>query len=376
MTGSLGDREAREMIESMPIGLVALDSTGHVVFSNEAVTEILGWAPDDLIGRHFHATAHPRRPNGTAYPYALCPLAATQEDREPRTLDRETLWRRDGSRVICDVTASALATGGITVTLRDAFARLELARAQDEFVGVVSHELRTPLASLLGALKLTTAEGLAEDQREMLIDLARRNADRLARLVDDILDLEKARSGALALTRTEIAGASLCASAVDAVTGTALAHDVTMEAQADEDLRFWGDRMRLEQVLTNLLDNAVKYSPPGGTVTLRMRKSDAEVTMDVIDEGAGVAQEDLKRVFDRFWQIDSSNQRIRQGSGLGLTISQAIMELHGGSIDGTSEIGKGTCFTVHLPIRATDLSVPVDLRTPEGKVADAPHPLD
>jgi len=375
MTGSLGDHGAREMIESMPIGLVALDSTGHVVFSNEAVTEILGWAPEDLLGKQFHATVHPRRPNGTAYPYALCPLAATQQDRESRALDRETLWRRDGSRVICDVTASALATGGVTVTLRDAFARLELARAQDEFVGVVSHELRTPLASLLGALKLTTAEGLAEGQREMLIGLARRNADRLARLVDDILDLEKARVGALALTRMEMTGPSLSASAVDAVTGTALAHEVTLTSDAD-DMSFWGDRMRLEQVLTNLLDNAVKYSPPGGTVTLRMRKSDAEVTMDVIDEGAGVAPEDLKRVFDKFWQIDSSNQRIRQGSGLGLTISQAIMELHGGSISGTSEIGKGTCFTVHLPIRTMDLSVPVDLRTPEGKIADAPRPVD
>jgi len=375
MTGNLSEHNALEMIESLPMGLIALDFTGHVLFSNEAASDILGWSAEDLRGKHFHATIHPRRPNGTAYPYAMCPLAATQRDREDRMLDRETLWRRDGSQVICDVTASAMATGGVTVTIKDASARLELARAQDEFVGVVSHELRTPLASLLGALKLTTAEGLAAGQREMLIDLARRNADRLARLVDDILDLEKARVGALALTRTAITGPSLSASVLDAVAGTALAHDVTLASAAD-DMTFWADRMRLEQVLTNLLDNAVKYSPPGGTVTLGIRKRGSEVTMDVTDEGAGVAPEDLKRVFDRFWQMDSSNQRIRQGSGLGLTISQAIMELHGGSISGTSEIGKGTCFTVHLPIRAVDMSVPVDLRAQEGKAAGAPHPLD
>jgi len=373
MTEPLPCIEASDIVASVPLGIVALDPSGSVGFANRAACDMLDWKLADLIGKNFHETAHYRRDDGTAYPFALCPHAAALTDRRPRALDRETLWRRDGTAVICDVTASALAGGGLTITLRDASARLELARAQEEFVGMVSHELRTPLASLLGALTLIDVEGMGADQRESLIGIAQRNAKRLGRLVDDILDLEKVRAGAVSLTRADMTAQSLSESATDAVAGTALAHGVSLVIDTDES-SFWADRLRLEQVLTNLLDNAIKHSPKGGKVTLRVRKGPDSVLMDVIDEGAGLAPEQLQRVFDRFWQEDSSDKRVRQGSGLGLTISQAITELHGGAITGSSEVGKGMCFTVRLPVRAHDLKVPVDLRSDQGDAHDATNP--
>ncbi|NTV39928.1 MAG: PAS domain-containing protein [Demequinaceae bacterium] len=373
MTGGLRPGHASDIIASMPLGVITMEPSGLIGFANSAAGSILDWDAPELVGRNFHETAHYRRPDGTAYPFALCPHAAVLRDRKPRTLDRETLWRRDGTAVVCDVTASPLVGGGLTITLRDASARLELARAQEEFVGMVSHELRTPLASLLGALTLIDVEGVGADQRESLIGIAQRNAKRLARLVDDILDLEKVRAGGVFLAREEMTARSLSESATDAVAGTAIAHDVSLAIDAD-DSSFWADRLRLEQVLTNLLDNAIKHSPTGGTVTLRIRATSDSVLMDVIDQGKGLGPDDLKRVFDRFWQEDSSNKRARQGSGLGLTISQAIMELHGGAITGSSEVGKGMCFTVRLPVRAHSLKVPVDLRSLKGDAPDATNP--
>ncbi len=362
-----------DVVGSLPIGIVTVDRHGRVTYANLAACEILGWHTSELIGRHLHATVHHHRKDGSAYPMESCPLLATLVDRKTRSIDRETLWRSDGAAVICDVTVSPLKDGGLTLSLRDAFARLELARAQDEFIGVVSHELRTPLASLLGALKMVDLPGIDTTQRENLISIARRNSERLARLVDDILDLEKVRNGSISLNRSEMTAAALCASAADAVAGTALSREVPVVVDAGS-ITFWADRLRIEQVLTNLLDNAIKHSPEGGKVTLRARRKRTEVTLDVIDQGAGMPAEDLRHVFDRFWQADSSDRRMRPGSGLGLTISQAIMELHGGSITVTSAVGAGTCFTVHLPVRARDLAVPVDLRDGYGKAPDAPHP--
>ncbi len=364
-----------DVIGTLPIGIVTVGREGHVTYANAAACEILGWGATEFKGKQFHATVHHHRQDHSAYPEASCPILATLVDGKTRTIDRETLWRSDGAAVICDLTASPLSEGGLTLSLRSAFARLELARAQDEFVGVVSHELRTPLASLLGALKMVDLPGVDPAQREELIGIARRNSERLARLVDDILDLEKVRNGSISLARSEMTAAALCASATDAIAGTALSRNVPVRIDASR-FTFWADRLRIEQVLTNLLDNAIKHSPEGGKVTLRARRQKTEVLLDVIDQGAGIPPENLNHVFDRFWQADSSDRRMRPGSGLGLTISQAIMELHGGSITVASEVGKGTCFTVHLPIRARDLAVPVDLRESEGVESDAPHSAD
>jgi PAS domain S-box-containing protein len=375
MSATLAAIDAMHVVETLPFGIITLDSAGTITFANSSAAETLGWSATRLMGRHFHDTAHHHRADGTAYPQQLCPIHLAHLNHSPHTIDRETLWRSDGTPVICDITTSPLDGDGLTLTIRDALARLELSRAQDEFVSVVSHELRTPLASLLGALKMSSIDGLETSQRESLIAIAQRNADRLARLVDDILDLEKVRTGAISLARTEMSGISLCQSAADAVAGTALTRDVSIAIDA-QPVSFWADRMRLEQVLTNLLDNAIKHSEAGSTVTLRVRKRRADVAIEVIDEGHGIDPEGVKHVFDRFWQVDSSNQRARQGSGLGLTISKAIIELHGGSIGITSELGAGTCFTVKVPLRAIDLAVPIDLRSDGGEADDASRPAD
>lgn len=364
--------QAVDVINSLPLGLITVDSHGLVVFANAAASGLLGWASADLVGKDLHDTAHHHRPDGSAYPRASCPVVTTLADRYTRTVDRDTLWRSNGAPIVCDLTASPLAAGGMTVTIRDAFARLELARAQDEFVAVVSHELRTPLASLLGALKMVNIEGIDETQRELLIGIAHRNAERLARLVDDILDLEKVRTGAISLARAELTDGALCASVADAVAGTALARNVSIEVE-DAGVTFWADPMRIEQVLTNLLDNAIKHSPDGGSVTLRVHRRRTEVAIDVIDHGVGISPQDLQHVFERFWQADSSARRVRSGSGLGLTISRAIMELHGGSLSVASAVGTGTTFTVHLPVRAIDLAVPVNHRVSDEEAGHAPH---
>lgn len=247
---------------------------------------------------------------------------------------------------------------GAILVLHDITDRKAAERLKNELVSVVSHELRTPLTSIRGALGLLEggAYGGLPDPIKRLVSIGRSNTDRLIRLVNDLLDLEKLQAGRLELRREPVPVAAIVAPSAEGVRSFAAEHGVRVEVHEDptagaiDQLVVRGDADRLTQVLTNLLSNAIKFSPAGAAVTLGVaRPAPGVVRLSVRDAGPGIAEHDLPRLFQRFQQLDGSDTRRHGGTGLGLAITKDLVEQHGGTIGVVSQLGEGALFWVELP---------------------------
>jgi signal transduction histidine kinase/DNA-binding response OmpR family regulator len=223
-------------------------------------------------------------------------------------------------------------------------------RLKDEFVSVVSHELRTPLTSIRGALGLVAGgvTGPLSDRSQRMLDIAVANTDRLVRLINDILDIERMESGKLSLDRQAWDAADLAAQAAAEMRTMADEARVRLQVAAT-DRRVLVDRDRIIQTLTNLLSNAIKFSPQGSTVWLTAEPDSDQVRFVVHDEGRGIPADKLEAIFGRFQQVDSSDARQKGGSGLGLAICRSIVQQHGGRIWVQSSPGQGSSFSFTLP---------------------------
>ncbi|WP_096662999.1 PAS domain S-box protein [Polaromonas sp. AET17H-212] len=225
-------------------------------------------------------------------------------------------------------------------------------RMKSEFVSTVSHELRTPLTSIRGSLGLISG-GVAGElpaSVKTLVDIARNNCERLIRLINDILDIEKIESGKMRLDLQVVDFQPLLAQVLAANEGFGAAQNVSLSLDFPEgELRVQVDSDRLAQVVTNLLSNAVKFSPPGGMVEVHVKRAGLGVRVEVRDHGPGIPEEFRKRIFQKFSQADSSDTRQKGGTGLGLNISRAIVERLGGSMGFDSKAGIGSTFFFELP---------------------------
>ena len=226
-------------------------------------------------------------------------------------------------------------------------------RLKSEFVSTVSHELRTPLTSIRGSLGLVSGgiAGKLPDAAMKLIGIATSNCERLIRLINDILDIEKIESGKMQLDLQPMALQPLLAQAVAANEGYGLANQISLSLQCDDpQLQVNVEADRLTQVVTNLLSNALKFSPPCGSVAVHVARAGLGVRVEVRDRGPGIPDEFRSRIFQKFSQADSSDTRQKSGTGLGLNISRAIVERMGGSIGFESRLGEGTTFFFELPL--------------------------
>jgi len=242
---------------------------------------------------------------------------------------------------------------GCVCVVRDVTERRRLDEMKNEFVSTVSHELRTPLTSIRAALGLVTggvAGALPEAMRELL-DIAHKNAERLVLLVNDILDIEKIEAGRIEFRRERISARHLLEQAVSANRSYAAQFSLRLEMAGDPaaDAEVYADPQRIQQVLTNLLSNAAKFSPAGGVVEVSLVVDAGSAIFRVRDHGLGIPQEFRGRIFQRFAQADSSDVRQKGGTGLGLSISRAIVEHHAGQIGFEDAEGGGTCFFFSLP---------------------------
>jgi signal transduction histidine kinase len=226
---------------------------------------------------------------------------------------------------------------------------LELDDLKDEFVASVSHELRTPLTSISGYLELVLEAGRLSEEQEQFLGAIGRNADRLLRLVGDLLFVAQLKASTVVLERAPVDLTELVGSAVQSV--ALLAQDrgieLTLDCEALSPLE--GDAGRLGQVIDNLLTNALKFTPRGGHVEVRCVERDDVVRLQVCDTGMGISAEDKQHLFERFFRTSEAQAEAIQGTGLGLSIVAAIVAAHGGSIEVESDLGVGTTFTVVLP---------------------------
>jgi heavy metal sensor kinase len=255
---------------------------------------------------------------------------------------------RDLGRRI-EVPATLDEVGRLAMTFNEMLSRIEeLFRAQQRFVADVSHELRSPLTAVRGNLDLLK-RGAANDveERKQMIDAMDSETARMSRLVSDLLLLARQDSGVpIAQQPIELDTLMLEVYRQAQVT----AKGVTLTLGAEDQAIIIGDRDRLKQVLLNLVDNAIKYTPQGGKVTLSLTKDDTWVKIAVQDTGIGIASENLPNLFDRFYRVDKARSRDAGGSGLGLAIAKSVVELHNGKITVESQPGRGSTFTVWLPL--------------------------
>ena len=228
-------------------------------------------------------------------------------------------------------------------------------RMKDEFLAVVSHELRTPLNALMGWVALLRGGTLRPERSAYALEVIDRNADALARLVGDLLDVARSLTGRLQIEPARADLAEIARPVVDAMRPSAEARHVTMTFSADPPAIVWADARRMEQVVWNLVSNAVKFTPPGGRVDVAVASRDGFAVLSVADTGRGIDPAFLPHLFQRFRQEDAGSTRHHGGLGLGLAIARHLVELHGGTIEGTSAgEGRGARFTVVLPLQVAE----------------------
>jgi len=265
------------------------------------------------------------------------------------TSSGEFLWLETSLRGLHDPVAGPRQFVAIA---RDVTERKEVERLKSEFVSTVSHELRTPLTSIRGSLGLIAGGvgGELPAQVKALVDIANKNCDRLITLINDLLDMEKIESGKMAFDLKPQALLPIIEQALEGNRAYGEQFSVTFRLVAAlPEVRVNVDRDRLLQVMSNLLSNAAKFSPPGGSVEVSLTRQGAAVRVAVADHGEGIPAAFNDRIFEKFSQADSSDTRKKGGTGLGLSISKAIVERMGGHIGFDSEVGLGTTFHFVLP---------------------------
>jgi two-component system sensor histidine kinase VicK len=341
------EEQLRLITNALPVLIAYVDDQQQYRFNNKAYRDWLGQSPDEIYGCHLQQVW------GDFYqrmqPHVEAALAG-----QVVTYENDVVFY-DGSLRSVDITYiphfdEQKTVKGFFALTSDISDRKAIERMKDEFISVVSHELRTPLTSLHSALKiLATGQlgSLSADGQQML-EIADDSAERLVRLVNNVLDLQRIESGKVIMDRHAYNAADLMIQATEAMQPMAQQLEVALITKP-VNIPIWVDADYILQALTNLLSNAIKFSSQGGKVWLTIEYWEREVLFRVRDEGQGIPADKLESIFERFHQVDSSDSRKKGGTGLGLAICRKIIEQHGGRIWAESVPGQGSTFSFTLP---------------------------
>ncbi|MDM9384743.1 ATP-binding protein [Chlorogloeopsis sp. ULAP01] len=368
-------RQSELILNSAGEGIYGLNCQGKITFVNPAAARMLGYTVKELINLFMHEIVKHSRPDGIRYFFEDNPIYATLQDGTVQHITDDIFYRRDGSKFPVEYVSTPIREQktivGAVVIFKDITERQIIERMKDEFVSVVSHELRTPLTSIRSALGLL-ARGSLNNQPEKsqrMLEIAFDNTNRLVRLINDILDIERINSGKVTMHKQTCNAADLMIQAVDEMRAMAEKAEIHLEL-TPASVQLWADPDRIIQTITNLLSNAIKFSPPGSTVWLSVElqqegeerkagggeenkfttSASSYLLFQIKDQGRGIPEDKLETIFDRFQQVDASNSRHQGGTGLGLAICRSIIQQHGGKIWAESSLGKGSTFYFTLPI--------------------------
>ena len=334
------------ILDNMTEGVIALDGQGYVMLMNPAAQRILGVAHDQRERRTLLEVV---RDKGLAEWVEMCQALDTAEPCK-----REIESHFPSLRII-EVNAMpmpfSLQRRGFLLVLHDITELRRLEKVRAEFVANVSHELRTPLTAIKGYLETVLDETMLEsDTHRRFLEIANSHAERMGRLINDLLNLSDIETGKVVLDPAPISLGAFVQDVSAMFEKDAAKKDVKLVNRVPPDLAVQADRDRLSQILVNLVDNAVKYTPKGGTVSfLASKTDDNQIRIAVRDTGQGIPPNDLPRVTERFYRVDKARAREEGGTGLGLAIVKHLVQLHGGTLHIESEYGKGTTIEFLLP---------------------------
>ncbi|GAA2106876.1 hypothetical protein GCM10009841_26450 [Microlunatus panaciterrae] len=355
-TSALRDmtRRAELLLASVGDGIYGVDTQGVITFVNPAAARALGYSQTELIGQDAHAAFHADQEDGQPYPWENCYISEAIREGISTASEEDLYLRKTGQQVPVEVTASPLTNDGqvqgAVVVFRDVTQRREVDKLKNEFVSVVSHELRTPLTSIRGSLGLLAGGAVGElpASAQRMLGIALDSSERLTRLINDILDIERIESGTMPMEVATYTAADLIDAAVEQVQGIAAQAKVKIKV-LDSNGRVRADADRVVQTLINLLGNAIKFSPEDSSVEVHAVPKDTMVEFRVMDNGRGIPQDKLDQIFGRFEQVDSSDARDKGGTGLGLAISRSIVERLGGRIWAEARADGGAVFIFTMP---------------------------
>lgn len=350
------------IINSLTDGLMVIDRDANLVLANPFVARLIDLRPDgydtplgDLIersryGMEFQEASYAEAlsmvlEGGESYKHEMVLLS------DPPTIF-QVYWvplKEEGGRV-----------SGAVILLHDITDFVELDRMKSEFISIVSHELKTPLTSIKGFVRLLSAErvGPVTAKQRHYLDIVQRQTESLTMLINDLLDLSKIEAGIIEVQSAPVSLASVTGEVVQHLEGMAGEKGIGLHVEIPADLPpVCGDSDRLGQVFMNLIHNAIKFTPKGGSVRVKAGLIGEECLVRVSDNGIGISQQDLPRIFDKFYQVDSSTTRQQSGTGLGLPITRQLVTAHGGELWVNSALDKGTTFSFTLPLHRAQ-SVP------------------
>lgn len=348
----------RFLAESMPQKIFTARPNGDVDYFNQQWTEFTGLSFAQIRDWGWTQFIHPDdvKENVRRWQHSIATGEPFQFEHRFRRADGEYRWHLSRAHAMRDAAGNVLMWIGSNTDIDDV-KRVEdelreANRLKDEFLSTLSHELRTPLTSILGWANLLRAGQLDEKTAARALETIQRNARSQVQLIDDLLDVSRIITGKLRLDVHLIELSHVVGAAVDAVRPAAEAKNIRLQVLLDPQAGpVSGDSDRLQQVVWNLLTNAVKFTPKGGRVQVRLERINSHVEITVSDTGRGIDPEFLPHVFDRFRQADQTSTRAHGGLGLGLSIVQQLVELHGGTVHAESAgAGRGATFVVQLPV--------------------------
>lgn len=348
------DKRMQRILEAAPDAIVIINQNGKINYINTQTEKIFGFTKDELIGQVVE-TLIPE-PYRSRHPKHRGEFFKNPRSRAMGT-GMELFGQRKNLEIFpVEISLSPLETREGTVALasiRDITERKKIDKMKNEFISMVSHELRTPLTSIQGALGLLNEidKDMSSDTKKLL-DIAKKNSERLTLLINDILDIEKIEANKIDLQLHHFGINEIAKEAVSLNQSYGEVFGVKIKLfTSNLDLIVNVDRNRILQVFANLLSNAIKFSKKGDEVTVNISQHDKNVRVAVKDNGPGIPKDFQSHIFEKFAQADTSAKRIHGGTGLGLSITKAILEKHGGSLHFKTKLNQGTTFYFDLPIQ-------------------------
>ena len=342
------------IVQNMIDGVISITPTGIIHSFNKAAEQIFGYTPDEVLGRNVSMLMP--EPYHSAHDGYLHNYMTTGK-KKIIGIGREVMGlRKDGSTFPLELAVSEVITENENIYIgivRDITERKRIDKMKNEFISTVSHELRTPLTSIRGALGLINGGtfGPIPQQADEMLKIASNNTEKLLFLINDILDIQKIESGNIAFRFGNLELTPFIKQAIIDNAAYGAQYNISFVLQQTVDNCFvYADRDRLMQVISNLMSNAAKFSPPGGNVEITTAKHNDIIRISITDHGPGIPEDFQPKLFEKFTQSDSSDTRHKEGTGLGLSITKSIIEKHGGRIGFISKLNIGSTFYVDLPL--------------------------